>query len=170
MATVDAFITGDFFPLPDLTTNPLVVGELIIDLIDLDPSNIRRKFSDENLAHEHQDSNFPGTVLDIDCRNHPKRKEGSAIEVRVRIDNTLNARFVDHKGGNALLPVTAGSLAARAILGNYVWVSEKEIKFLIVWNKTEGFLPFNLCMVFTDPNDSTLQMPVIYDPKVQNDG
>lgn len=163
-----SFFSGVFRELPDISWP--IVDRLHIKLFDLDPCNFGRIFSEEKYAHKHDKPPSSGTVLDIDFRQHPALANGSAIEVTIEIDQGLNAEFVEAPGATALMPITVGSDDAEKILNNYKFVSSKVITFEVVWNGVKDLVPFNLCIVCSDTKNPKLKMPVIYDPKVQNDG
>lgn len=171
MASALPSFTGQFFKLDTLSPAPKIVDHLHIDLIDLDPSRILAKFTPDIYAHQHANPTVGDTLLDIDCRAFTSHNKGEAVEVTIEINPRLsNVSFVEPIGNVALLPITAGSADAAKILFNYTLVSDKKLQFLIVWNDKPDLQPFNLCMVFSDLADPRLSMPVIYDPKVQNDG
>lgn len=153
-----------------------IIGRVEITLTDLHPAHIAARFDDPRYKHGHVNSTTWGTALDIDCRFHGPQPR-KAVKVTFTIDPAIKGvefmPFPLNSNGPAPgeIPqaITAGHAAAQAMLANLDF-SATSASVLVLWTGFKEPAPFNLGFLFTDENDHNLKMPVIYDPKVQNDG
>ncbi|MDO8801192.1 hypothetical protein [Phenylobacterium sp.] len=125
---------------------------------------------------------YKSTKLDLDLRKF-LLPAGSYVEIVVNLENDDlffmpgdDETVLD--GSTNQYAVTAGSVYAMKILSRILLSKidpdrklAKSASFLCEITEHVGNqpLPFNLGLVVRDANDHEYELPVIYDPKVQND-
>ena len=174
-------VSGNSFKVPTLNIpEAKIIDKVVITITDLHPGHVACTFSDPAYKHDHAGAASWGTALDIDCRKK-KGQLGEAVRVTFKIDQKIkNVEFIPFplnpseppdptEPDEIPLAVTAGSNKALAMLADLEF-DKSSATFLVQWTGHKKPAPFNLGFLFTDDATPNLKMPVIYDPKVQNDG
>lgn len=148
-----------------------IVDTVTITVHDFRPWNLDCRFS----PRRYGSSAKKRTAFDIAYLWNSDLIVGTGLKVVVEIDSGIQkwAQFIpstpDQTPQN--LALTAGNARALQTLCD-LKVSPQRISFIIrrIDNSKTEQASFNLGLLFTDIDNSGHQVPVIYDPKVPNDG